>query len=132
MHQVIIIGGGGAVRILDGRLVAHTVIGVLHSVALVVRGSSQLVQQVHLESGFAQPVFHGDQIAGGVVPITDFLGIIIVDRCYQIKAVVGIFCGIPICIGLGFQVAVAVIGVGGDIAQSIHLLGGQAPAIKLV
>ena len=77
-HQVILIGGGGAVRILDGPLVARTVIGVLPPVALVVRGSSQLVQQLHLESGFAQPVFHSNQIAVGVVPITDFLGIIMI------------------------------------------------------
>ena len=99
--------------IVHGNEAAHLVVGViLHPVALVVRGSSQLVQQVHLESGFAQSLFHSDQIAGGIVPIIDFLGIIIVDGCYQIKAVIGTFRGIPVRVGLGFQVAVAVIGIG--------------------
>lgn len=64
------------------------------------------------------------------MPITGFLGIIIVNKYYQIKAVIGISCGISVRIRFGFQVAA--IGAGGDIAQSIRLLGGQAPAMKRI
>ena len=64
------------------------------------------------------------------MPITGFLGIIIVNKYYQIKAVIGISCGISVRIRFGFQVAA--IGAGGDIAQSIRLLGGQALAMKRI
>lgn len=76
-------------------------------VALMVCDNSQLMQQVYLKSGFAQPVFHSDQIAGGVVLPADFLGIIIVNEYYQIKPVISI-----ICVGFGFQIAVTVNGSG--------------------
>ena len=82
MNQVIVIGGGGAVRIGDGGLVAHAVVGVLYPLAGVIRGSGQLMQQVQLKGSRAQPVGHGDQIAGLVVPVRDFLGIIVVNLCY--------------------------------------------------
>ena len=82
MDQVIVIGGGGAVRIGDGGLVAHAVVGVLYPLAGVIRGSGQLMQQVQLKGSRAQSVGHGDQIAGLVVPVRDFLSIIVVNLCY--------------------------------------------------
>lgn len=52
--------------------------------------------------------------------------------CDSIKGVIGIFRGISVGIGLGHQIAVAVVGVGSHVTQSVHLLGGQAPTVELV
>ena len=40
--------------------------------------------------------------------------------CDSIKGVIGIFGGVAIRIGLGDQIAVAVVGVGSHIAQSVQ------------
>ena len=132
VDQIVFIGGLGAVGIQDFRLVAHAVVGVLHPVALVVGGGGQLMQQIQLEGGGAQPVGHGYQVSGLVVSVRNFLGIIVIDCRDQIKGVVSVFRGVAVGIGFGDQVAVAVVGVGGDIAQGVHLLGDEAPAVELV
>ena len=49
VDQVIVVGGSSAVRIGDGGLVAHAVVGVLYPLAGVIRGSGQLMQQVQLK-----------------------------------------------------------------------------------
>ena len=47
---------------------------------------------------------------------------------HQIKGIVGVFGGVAVRIGLGHQVAITVVGEGGDVAQSVHLLGHEATA----
>lgn len=96
VDQIVLIGGPGAVGVQDLRLVAHAVVGVLHPVPGVVGGGGQLVQQVQLKGAGAQPVGHGDQIAGLVIPVRDLLGVIIIDCRHQIKSVVGIFRGVAV------------------------------------
>ena len=57
------------IGIMDGSLVAHGVVVVGNGLALVICGLFQLVQQIHLERGLAQPILHVDQIAGGIVVV---------------------------------------------------------------
>ena len=109
VDQIVFIGGLGAVGIQDFRLVAHAVVGVLHPVALVVGGGGQLMQQIQLEGGGAQPVGHGYQVSGLVVSVRNFLGIIVIDCRDQINGVVSVFSGVAVGIGLGEQVSVDVV-----------------------
>jgi len=92
---------------------------------LAVDGAGQVIRG-------AQIVGHGDQIAGGIVAIGNFLSIIIVNGSHQIKGVIGVLGGVAVMIGFGHQVSVAVVGEDGDVAQSVHLLGHKTAAVELV
>ena len=47
---------------------------------------------------------------------------------HYIKAIIGIFGGVLVAVSLGNQIFIAVVLIGGDIAQGVGYLGSQAPA----
>ena len=55
-YQVVGIVHPGAVRIVDGGLIAHLIVAVLHHIALAVGDLGDAPEQVHLEGGGARPV----------------------------------------------------------------------------
>ena len=109
-----------AVRIGNAGLVANSVIGVGSRIALVVRHLLEAAKEIQFKGVGTGPVIHLHQFANPVVLIGSLFCPIVVDFLHQIKGCVGILRHITVCIGLGHQIAVTIVGEGSDVAQSVQ------------
>ena len=132
IHRIIEVGDLAAVRIGNAGLIAHGVIGVGNRVALVVGHLLEAAQQVQLEGVGASPVIHLHQFADLVILVGDLLCSIVIDFLHQIKGGVGIPGHITVRVGLGDQIAVAVVDIHGTVAKRVDLLRDQIPTIVLL
>mgnify|MGYP006071641117 CR=1 FL=1 len=108
-QQVIGLGGSSAVRVGNASLVTRGIVGILYRLTLGISGLGNPVEQVHFKGSGTRPVGHLHQIANLIVLISYLLGIIIVDGCHHIKAIVAIGSHVAIRISLGLEVAIAAV-----------------------
>lgn len=101
-------------------------------ITLVVGHLLEAAQQVQLEGVGAGPVIHLHQFADLVILVGDLLCPIVIDFLHQIKGSVGILGHIAVRIGLGDQIAVAVVDINGAVAKRVDLLRDQIPTIVLI
>jgi len=132
IHRIVEAAGLAAVRIGNAGLIAHGVIGVGNRVAFVVGHLLEAAQQVQLEGVGAGPVIHLHQFADLVILVGDLLCPIVIDFLHQIKGGVGILRHIAVRVGLGDQIAVAVVDINGTVAKRVDLLRDQIPTIVLI
>lgn len=123
LHRIVEAAGLAAVRIGNAGLIAHGVIGVGNRIALVVGHPLEAAQQVQLEGVGASLVIHLHQFADLVILVGDLLCPIVIDFLHQIKGGVGIPGHIAIRVGLGDQIAVAVVDINGAVAVVIPYQG---------
>ena len=124
IHRIIEVGDLAAVRIGNAGLIADSVIGVGNRITLVVGHLLEAAKEVQLEGVGASPVIHLHQFADLVILVGDFLCPIVIDFLHQIKGGVGIPGHIAVRVGLGDQIAVAVVDINGAVAKRVHLHRG--------
>lgn len=92
----------------------------------------ELTEQAELEGVRAGPIIHLHLLADLIVLERVCFCPILIDFSHRIKGNGGKVCNIAVCIGLGDQIAVTIVDIGGAVAKPVGLARNEVAAIILV